>query len=239
MSTEDEAVAGPPMAEPDVVPESPTIRLVATLALAGLISGIAIMGIYELTLPTITAYKAKVLREGVFKVLPGASQLQKFVYADGGLTSATGTAADEQPIYAGYSEDGRFVGYAIPGAGPGFQDTIALLYGFKPTTKQVVGMEILESKETPGLGDKIYKDAEFVANFDQLSIEPEIVTVKKGQKSAANEIDAITGATISSKAVARIINETNDIWLSRLPEPGAEPPMAAQTDASKSDLDTD
>ena len=96
-------------------------------------------------------------------------------------------------------------------------------------------MEVLESKETPGLGDKIYKDAEFVANFRQLSIEPEIVTVKKGKKSAANEVDAITGATISSKAIVRIINETNDIWLSRLPEPGAEPPLLeVQTEAAES-----
>jgi electron transport complex protein RnfG len=235
MTAESETVgsAGPQM--PGIVPESPTIRLVVTLALAGLISGIAIMGIYEVTLPTITANKARVLREGVFKVLPGANRLQKLIYVDGDLAPTADTRKDEQPIYAGYDMDGSFVGYAIPGAGPGFQDTIGLLYGFKPNTRQVIGMEVLESKETPGLGDKIYKDAEFVANFRQLSIEPEIVTVKKGKKSAANEVDAITGATISSKAIVRIINETNDIWLSRLPEPGAEPPLLeVQTEAAES-----
>jgi len=75
---------------------------------------------------------------------------------------------------------------------------------------------ILESRETPGLGDKIYKDADFVANFRSLSVEPEILAVKKGTKSAANEVDAITGATISSKAVVRIINEGNAKWLPRL-----------------------
>ncbi|MCP4042128.1 MAG: hypothetical protein GY731_09275, partial [Gammaproteobacteria bacterium] len=55
------------------VKEPTSILLVMTLAIAGLISGIAIIGIYEVTLPTITANKARELREAVFKVLPGVS----------------------------------------------------------------------------------------------------------------------------------------------------------------------
>ena len=207
--------------------EPATARLIATLAIAGLISGIAIIGIYEVTLPTITANKALELREAVLKVLPGATRLQKLVFASGELIATTETRKDEEPIYGGYDAEGAFVGYAIPGAGPGFQDTIALIYGFVPDRQRVVGMEILESRETPGLGDKIYKDLAFVANFHDLAVTPGIVTVKKGQKSKPYEIDAITGATISSKAVAKIINETNQVWLSRLPEPGAELPLTA------------
>jgi len=126
----------------------------------------------------------------------------------------------------------EFVGYAMPAAGPGFQDTIAILYGYKPGEKLVVGMEVLESRETPGLGDKIYKDAEFVGAFSALSIEPEIVAVKKGTKSKPNEIDAITGATISSKAVVRIINEAHTAWSAQLPAPGAEPPIEETETAS-------
>ena len=86
-------------------------------------------------------------------------------------------------------------------------------------------MEILDSRETPGLGDKIYKDAVFVANFSNLVADPEIVTVKKGTRSAPNEVDAITGATISSKAVVRIINEGQARWRDKLPAPGQEPPL--------------
>ena len=84
-------------------------------------------------------------------------------------------------------------------------------------------MEVLESRETPGLGDKIYKDAEFVGGFSALSVEPEIVAVKKGTKSQPNEIDAITGATISSKAIVRIINESHIAWEEQLPPSGSEP----------------
>jgi len=201
------------------------MRLVLTLAIAGLISGIAIIGIYETTLPTITANKARELREAVFKVLPGVSQMQQLVFRDGQLVAATEKSKDEPAIYGGYDSAGAFVGYAIPAAGPGFQDTIGLLYGYAPREKLVRGMEVLESRETPGLGDKIYKDAEFVSNFSALSIEPEIVTVKKNTRERPNEVDAITGATISSKAVVRIINETHVAWAERLPRPGSEPAL--------------
>ena len=210
---------------PKVAASPSSMRLVLTLAIAGLISGIAIIGIYESTLPTITANKARELREAVFKVLPGVSQMQALVNRDGELVATEKPAKDEPVVYGGYDEQGDFVGYAMPAAGPGFQDTIALLYGYRPGEKIVVGMEVLESRETPGLGDKIYKDAAFVGAFSALSVEPEIVAVKKGTKSQPNEIDAITGATISSKAVVRIINETQAKWSGQLPAPGSEPPL--------------
>ena len=212
-------------------PTPSSLRLVLTLAIAGLISGVAIIGIYEATLPTITANKARELREAVFKVLPGVSQMQPLVFRDGELVSSAEPSADDSVVYGGYDDDGKFVGYAVPGAGPGFQDTIGLIYGFDATRRLVLGMEILESRETPGLGDKIYKDMVFVDNFKALSIDPTIVTVKKGTRSRPNEVDAITGATISSKAVVRIINETHALWDDKLAAPGAEPPLAV-TDAA-------
>jgi electron transport complex protein RnfG len=210
--------------KPPAAPSS--LRLVMTLAIAGLVSGVAIIGIYETTLPTITANKARELREAVFKVLPGVTRMQALVYRDGRIMVVPEPQKDEPVVYGGYDEQGEFVGYAMPGAGPGFQDTIALLYGYLPRDKKVVGMEILESRETPGLGDKIYKDADFVAEFSALSVEPEIVAVKKGTATLDNHVDAITGATISAKAVVRIINETHVAWAEQLPAPGTEPPLA-------------
>lgn len=206
--------------------EPTSARLVATLGFAGLLSGLIIVSVFEATLPTITAYKAKVLREAVFKVLPGTVSLKPIVYRNGRLALVEKPEKDEESIFGGYDANGRLVGYAIPGAGPGFQDTIRLLYGYLPDQRKVVGMEVLQSRETPGLGDKIYKDLEFVANFDDLSIDPEIVAVKKGKKSMPNQIDAITGATISSKAIVKIINQTNELWLPRLAD-GAPAKAAA------------
>jgi len=207
-------------------PAAPSaLRLVLTLAIAGLISGVAIIGIYQSTLPTITANKARELREAVFRVLPGVTRMQALVYRGDKLVVVPEPDKDEPVIYGGYDDDGTFVGYAMPGAGPGFQDTIALLYGYVPGDKHVVGMEVLESRETPGLGDKIYKDQDFVGEFSDLAIEPKVIAVKKGTKTSPNQIDAITGATISSKAVVRIINETHAAWVEQLPPTGQEPAL--------------
>ena len=91
-----------------VAPSS--LRLVLTLAIAGLISGIAIIGIYESTLPTITANKARELREAVFKVLPGVSQMQALVYRDGELVVVEKPDKDEPVVYGGYDDSHAFVG---------------------------------------------------------------------------------------------------------------------------------
>ena len=204
-------------------------RLVTTLSVAGLLSGLIIVSVFEATLPAIKAYQARVQREAVFKVLPGISRFERLVYEDGRVVALAREETGQEFVFAGYDDQDRLVGYAIPGAGPGFQDTIRLLYGYLPQERRVVGMEILESRETPGLGDKIYKDAAFVANFEDLSIDPEIVTVKKGKKSAPNQVDAITGATISSKAVVRIIQQANGRWLTRLQASRETPQQNADT----------
>ena len=189
-------------------------RIILTLAIAGLISGLAIVGIYEATFKTIAENRARELRNAVFTVLPGIQNMQEMVYREGRLVEGKATA-EESSVYAGYDSNGEFRGYAIPASGPGFQDTIVLLYGYRMDTERIVGMQVLESRETPGLGDKIFKDAEFVAEFESLEVQPGIVLVKGGS-SAANEVDAITGATISSRAVVRIINKANENWLPKL-----------------------
>jgi electron transport complex protein RnfG len=172
----------------------------------------------------IEANRARALRKAVFKVVPGSSALQRLEHRDGKLVAVTDDS-DGQAIYGAYDDGGRFLGYAIPSQGVGFQDVIRLIYGFDPAKRHVVGLEILESKETPGLGDKIFKDAAFQENFRALEVSPEIVLVKKTTKSAANEVDGISGATISAKAVVKILNAGNKEWLPRIPAPGNEPPL--------------
>ncbi len=193
-------------------------RMIATLALAGLISGVAIVGVYELTLPTILANRARALKAAVLQVVPGSQTMKPFTLDGGALVEATDDTPVEERIYAAYDEGGNLLGYAIPGEGNGFQDVIELIYGYDPKERKIVGLQVLESRETPGLGDKIRKDAAFVANFDDLSVDPEVVVVKNSHKTKGNEVDAITGATISSKAVVKILNVTNDRWLSHLGE---------------------
>ena len=64
--------------------------------------------------------------------------------------------------------------------------------------------------------DKIIFDDHFKANFDALAVEPTIEPVKKGKKTSPNHVDCITGATISSEAVVKILNKGNEQWLELL-----------------------
>ncbi len=209
--------------------EPSSARLIATLTVAGLTSGLLLVGVYSVTQPIIDANDAAALERAVFQVLPGTTAMEPLVLRDGVLQRVGGAADDEEldKIYLGRNEAGSLTGYAIPWQGAGFQDVIKLIYGFEPERRMVVGMEILQSAETPGLGDKIFKDEAFVANFDALAVEPEILPVPHGAKTQAHEVDCITGATISSKAVVRILNAGNEQWLGLLPEGdpwgGAEP----------------
>ena len=111
--------------------------------------------------------------------------MQRLVCVDGRLEPKEVQAKGDEAVFAGFDADGDLVGYAIPADGPGFQDIIGLLYGYLPAERRITGMEILESRETPGLGDKIYKDAAFVANFDALAVDPEIVGREEGHQGRA------------------------------------------------------
>jgi len=122
------------------------------------------------------------------------------------------TLPDGKVVYRGYDAAGDPVGYAIVSAIPGFQDTVRLIFGFDPKSGKLLGMKVLESKETPGLGDKIEKDEAFVGQFT--GVETPIVARRRGK---SGNVDTITGATISSRAVIRIINEAIEKWGPQLP----------------------
>jgi electron transport complex protein RnfG len=208
-------------------PEPSSARLVFTLALAALLSGLALSLVHEATAPIIAANQRAFLEEKAYQVVPGSESLQRFFLIDGAFIPAEQAPADatapRQEIYAAYGPDDAFLGWAIEHQGSGFQDVIGLLFGYDPARDVVTGMAVLVSRETPGLGDKIYKDADFVANFDELATQPQIVLVKEAADQP-NEVHAITGATISSRAVVGIINSALEAWRPLLPPPGEEPP---------------
>lgn len=193
------------------------LRLIITLGLAGLFSGLVIVSVFLATQPLIKRNQEEALEAAIYRVLPGSETRKVFVEKDGKLVEAD-SAEGVEAVFGGYDSSGKLVGYGIPSAGSGFQDTISLIYGYDPFEKKIIGMQVLESRETPGLGDKIIKDQNFLDNFSALEVEPEILAVASGTKTKANEVDSISGATISSKAVARIINTGNQKWKNLIDE---------------------
>ena len=192
-----------------------TFRLVATLAVAGTLAGLLIVLLNQHTKPIIDKYKAEQLQKAVYEVLPGTDLYDTYYLVDSALSLTLPEGAKESEykrIYVGYDADHRLNGVAMSRGESGFQDVIMIIFGVDPNTGKLKGMKVLDSKETPGLGDKIFKDMAFVNQFFAGPDTP-LIPVKPGTgKGLPGEIDTITGATISSKKLVEIINHALEEW---------------------------
>ena len=187
---------------------SPAVRLVATLALAGAIAGLLIVVVFQWAQPRILAYQALMLRQAIEEVLGDPARYETLYVVDGALSPQLPAGADSMAldkVYLGYNETDGPVGFAIVGAEAGFQDVVRMIFGYDAQDNRILGMKVLENKETPGLGDRIEKDSGFVGGFTGAATP--IKGVKTGSGTGAEEeVDMITGATISSRVVIGIIN---------------------------------
>lgn len=188
--------------------EVSSFRLVGTLASVGALAGLAIVIVYQVTRPPILAYKAQVLDSAVQEVLGAPHHYDTLYMVDGRLTQERPSdARDIISVYRGFRQSGDPAGFAIDGAQAGFQDIIRLIFGYEPESGTITGMKVLESRETPGLGDKIEKDVDFVAEFEGARYPLIGVKPGRGEGEDPSQVDMITGATISSRTVIRIIND--------------------------------
>ena len=91
-------------------------------------------------------------------------------------------------------------------SGPGFWGTISALIALEPDLETVRGLKILENTETPGLGGRI-AESWFQDQFRGKKLIPELRIVPYRKARGPNEVDAITGATQTSRAFERIVND--------------------------------
>lgn len=208
------------MSQIDAIPSNDgSAKMLVAMVGIGVICAMLIVFTYEGTLPRIERLKAEALEAAVFKVLPGISSTQVFeLNPEGKFVSSDGKDRKKTLVYAGYDDSNALKGIAIEASGQGYADIIRILYGYDPATQQVIGFYVLESKETPGLGDKIEKDVGFLSNFKALTlaltndfaqIKNQVIYVKFGAKTNPWEVEGITGATISTRAIGNIIGESS------------------------------
>ena len=96
--------------------------------------------------------------------------------------------------------------------GMGFWDRIDVVLALTPDLHTILNVQVLDQKETPGLGARI-EEAWFTDQFKGLSVaweapaESRILVGANPAPNAANEVDAITGATQTSMALMRFLND--------------------------------
>jgi electron transport complex protein RnfG len=200
----------PEAAEPEEEEGASSFRLLMTLGVAGAIAGALLVFVYLWSNPLIEAENARILQEAVTEVLKGPDHFESVFIEDGQLVTvaqvSTGVdTMDLDKVFLGYDASGEPVGFAMTHRGFGFQDLITVIFGYDAQARQVIGMKVLGHSETPGLGNKI-EDQPFVGEFDGAATPLEGVKPDRNT-GQPNQVDMITGVTISSKAVVKIINE--------------------------------
>jgi electron transport complex protein RnfG len=175
-------------------------RMIIVLTAVGLLSGSFLATVGMLTKEQIALNIQQEIEEAIVHVIPGTVSSEK-LYVEKGLT-----------IYGGKDEDGTLIGFGILASGVGFQDKIDLMLGTNTSLTRIKKLKIIEQKETPGLGAKIEDDDAFLIFWENKDCSESLTLRKPAAKTpeelAPMEINTITGATISSESVLKIVNRS-------------------------------
>ena len=171
-----------------------TLKMMAVLTGVGFVSGLFLVLVFQYASPLITDNLRKETESAIYRIFPAAKGYSKGQVNGEAVFKVTGP-------------DGKLLGYAFVAEGYGYQGKIKMMAGIKPDLETLIGIEILDSQETPGLGQEITGD-KFKSQFKGLRASPEITCVKNKSREKPNEIEAITGATISSRSAVSILNDS-------------------------------
>jgi Na+-translocating ferredoxin:NAD+ oxidoreductase subunit G len=170
------------------------VRMIASLAVVGAVAGATLVLVYSYAMPRIKKNVSEETQKEIRNIFPEAGSIDR-----------TG----EKDVYRVTGKGGLPAGYAFVAEGNGYQGVIKLIVGVDTAMKAMKGMAVLESQETPGLGAEI-ASSPFLDQFKGLSLTHAIEYVKNKKPGQPYEIEAITGATISSRAVVNILNKRID-----------------------------
>jgi electron transport complex protein RnfG len=162
------------------------------MTLFACISGGVLSLVYLFSAPLIEANMLEEERRSIFDVVPGIESYEERM--EGGVKFFECKDASDV-----------VVGYALPAQGNGYQGVIKLMVGLTPDLSEITGISVLEQVETPGLGGRISEQV-FQEQFRGVKTNPAVGYVKNQAPDRETDIQAVTGATISSRSVVTIIN---------------------------------
>ena len=169
------------------------LRLTVTLLLICSVVALALAGVNAITKDKIAAIKAEKTQKAIQAVLPGAVKVEEVNFTD-----ASGLVTK---VYQDLA-----TGYAVEVAPNGFGGAITMMVGVSVDGK-VMGISIISHAETPGLGAVAGANTDKgVAFRDQFEGLLAGITIGDGD----NQIDALSGATITSQAIVDGVNAALD-----------------------------
>ena len=201
-------------AAPVVAKDVRSWKLLAMMTGAGAIAGLLIVSAYTATLPRIEQHQGEVMQAAITEVLKAPASYDTLYLYNGALAKSVPAGTDTkklEKVYLGHDASGKRIGFAVSAAENGFQDLVTLMFGYDASAHKLIAMKVIGNKETPGLGNKIETDSEFVNGFVNAVLPINGVKKDRG-KSGPSDVVMITGATISSRAVIRIIDNAIARW---------------------------
>ncbi len=112
--------------------------------------------------------------------------------------------------YKGLSSSGKVVGFALYTSEAGYVGDVHALVGYNSSLSKITTIAIVEHSETKNVGSKI-TEKPFINSFDGGASTTKFRLIKDGTTDVKKgEINAITGATVSSSVVVLIVNKLND-----------------------------
>ncbi len=146
---------------------------------------------------------------------------QKLVFVKGPVLKDLFAGAENDPIQSrfklsvGGQEKDFFVGVfggkpgvvALEAFGPGFGGPVGVMVAVDTDKDEIRKIGVTTATETPGLGMRAKTDPGFSAGFQHLSVlKPHKV------KNDGGDVDALSGATVSSRAVVAAVNQADEIY---------------------------
>ncbi|GMO42214.1 MAG: RnfABCDGE type electron transport complex subunit G [Termitinemataceae bacterium] len=181
-----------------------TIKMVAAIVIFAVVACAGLAVVYEKTKPAIENNQAKITADALARLFPNATGNE---LVSGGLTNSF----DGVKLGDTYKmmQDGKIIGVAVTSSSAGFQDDIKALIGVALDGK-ITGVDIVQNKDTPGLGANAGKKTYFV---NTPSGKQTFFGQFAGKNAASNlkvekdggDVIAITASTISSRAVAKLV----------------------------------
>lgn len=173
-----------------------------------LIAGLVLGFVYELTKEPIRIQQELAIQRACQAVFAEADQVgmqfeaQEYTLEQSRLDELSEMGVEIGTVYAAVSQGGVFHGYVVEATSKeGYGGNIVLYVGVT-TDGMVSGISILEISETPGLG--MNAEEVLVPQFE--NVKATVFTYTKTGSTSQSEIDAISGATITTKAVVNAVN---------------------------------
>ncbi len=183
------------------------LMLVFVVVLGSVLTG-ALIAVNYYTAPMIEKNEEITIKSSVLQALGigFAAEDLEHTFAENVQEQLT----DGRTFYISSAQDIAFV-YGGSGLWGPIQGVIAI----RPDLKTLMGVTITRQEETPGLGSRISKE-DYLNRFVGMTFVPQIMIVQPGRSVRDNEIDAITGATLTSNAFIAILNHQLDEHVSIL-----------------------